>query len=290
MGFEKIKVIVIAICSFGCAYASVPSQVLQETVETHEIVEHLKVYQVFHDGAPISMKRIGRAYDGGYVIPEIAIQAADTVMGYGISNDISFEDMAATLYDKSSFGFDGTVVKVHPKNPNCQFISSNIVSHSAALDVFQGKDGLHPFKKPTSFDQQLEILGLRGLPLFIKMDIEGSEYETMPDLLRHAGDITGIVLEIHFGEDAQIPKALSLLRQLDRDFLLIHVHGNNCMSSCIETSNCIGYIPRVLELTYIHKNLVDHYELSLNQSHPTPLDMPNHKDLPDAQFTVFVDR
>ena len=119
------------------------------------------------------------------------------------------------------------------------------------------------------------------------MDIEGNEYETIPDILQHGSQITGIVLEIHFEEPQQIAQALRLLQSLDQNFLLVHLHGNNYCTKCIETSHVRGSISRVLELTYIHRSFVHHYEVSRDQVHPTPIDFPNDHDSLDNEFTIL---
>ncbi|HSW72120.1 MAG TPA: FkbM family methyltransferase, partial [Chlamydiales bacterium] len=256
--------------------------VLPETPETYAIVELLKVYDTYDAHGSITLRRIGRAYDGGYVIPELAMQEAEVVMGYGISDDISFEDDASSLYGKPSFGFDGSSKSVKPKAPNCHFIPSNIVSEKFVKSLG------NRVRTTTfgSFNQHLSWIGASDKKLFLKMDIEGNEYPVMPDILKHASKITGIVLEIHFAVVEQIEQALKLMQKLSQDFLLVHVHGNNCAESAFVTSNSKGELPRLFELTYINKNLVQSYEISRDQSHPKPFDMPNGSAMPDVSFTI----
>ena len=109
--------------------------------------------------------------------------------------------------------------------------------------------------------------------LFIKIDIEGAEYEVMPDILRYAQNITGIAIEVHFSEShEQVKQVYDLLDDLKKDFVLVHVNGNNCASNIFTASNCEGNIPRVIELSYINKNLISDYRLAENQEHPSELD------------------
>lgn len=251
--------------------------ILSETPETHAIAALLKVYQTYDAQGPIQLRRIGQAHDGGYLIPELAMQEADVVIGYGIANDISFEDSATAIYGKPSYGFDCTCPLVHPMQKECHFISSCIA----------GKESIEQFPSYRSFDQHLDMIRATGKKLFLKMDIEGNEYGTMPDILRYAFKITGIVLEIHFLETKQIAQALHLLQILDKDFLLVHVHGNNYCRDSFVTTNARGSITRVLELSYINRSLVHSYEISRDQTHPTCLDMPNSPALPDVAFTIL---
>jgi hypothetical protein len=245
-----------------------------------EIALLLKVHQAFDENGPISLRRIGRDHDGGYVVPELAMQHANAVMGYGISDDISFEESAATIYHKPSFGFDGTCPPVRIQNKLCQFIPQNIIGDQLLKNYI---GSIHS----ASFDQQIMNLGLTDQKLFVKMDIEGNEYTTMPDILRHASCITGIVLEIHFWEDSHVVSALQLMKAIDQNFVLIHVHGNNASLRYFVTKHALGNIPRVLELSYINRKLVHSYALSSDQSHPTCLDMPNAPGIPDYAFTIL---
>lgn len=253
--------------------------VLLETPDTKAIAEHLKVYKAYDANGPIQLRRIGKANDGGYVVPELALSSADIVLGYGIANDISFEDSSAATYEKPSFGFDCTCPRIQPVQKKCHFISSCIV----------GEEGSgQQFSSSATFDQHVDMVGANGKNIFVKMDIEGNEYETMPDILRRASNITGIVMEIHFTEPQQITKALHLLEMLDKDFLLVHLHSNNHCRDVFVASNAIGYIPRVLELSYINRRLIQNYEISSDQTHPTYLDMPNTPNLPDVEFTILT--
>lgn len=57
---------------------------------------------------------------------------------------------------------------------------------------------------------------------------------------------------------------------------------------CFLQKNLKNKAPRALELTYINRNIIDEYEVSNNQKHPTSLDRPNNPNLPDYEFKVLV--
>jgi hypothetical protein len=78
------------------------------------------------------------------------------------------------------------------------------------------------------------------------------------------------------------------LEALSKDFVLIHVHGNNCCTdSGLYSPNVLGEITPVMELSYIHRSLITDHRIAKNQSHPTPLDQPNLPQRPEAFFTVL---
>lgn len=254
------------------------------STETLKLAKLLITYQGFQDRIPLNFRRVGKAHDGGYVIPELAMLNTEVVIGYGISNDISFENDITRIYECCSFGFDGTCKPIKPESKKCYFHSYNIISKKQHEEDLLEKT---PSKfRSLTFEQQLDFCQVRDKKLFIKMDIEGAEYEVLPDILEYADNITGITFEIHFMQDHEIAKATSLLESLNKDFILVHKHGNNCCKSYFTNLACKGYIPRVLELSYINKNLIDHYEISSNQSAPTCLDMPNNPNDVDNVFSI----
>lgn len=214
-----------------------------------EIVKLLKVYQVYDHRGLVPLKRMGKDHDGGYVVPELALEKADVILGYGVNDDISFEESISQQYGKRSYGFDGTVDFNQKTHPLCQFLPICIISE-AERERIQGKPS-----KASSFKDHLGMLHIQDKKIFVKMDIETAEYATMPDVLKYSPQITGVTFEIHFDYDLNfIPKALHLLKQFEKDFVLVHVHGHN-RTSLFSVPNAKGYVPRLLELSYINRHL-----------------------------------
>lgn len=246
-----------------------------------QLVPHLKIYTVSDEKGVIPLKRIGRDYDGGYVVAEKSLKMADVLMGYGIADDPSFEEAFSDIYQKPSYGFDGGVENITSKNKLFTFLRESI-SSDKFLYGGQTSSG-----KVSTFGQQVARLKLRNKKIFIKMDIEGAEYEAFVDILPYASQITGIVLELHFKSLESIKKAINLLSHIEQNFLLIHIHANNACGGGFFSNQAKGKIRYMLELTYINKNLVTHFEVSKNQKHPQPLDMPNIPSRPDVEFEIL---
>ncbi len=247
------------------------------------MVKFLKVYSAYDQDGPLQLVRHGKQNDGGYVAPVKAFKSADVLLGYGIGADNSFEDSFSQIYNKPSYGFDCSIDHIDSKSPLFTFVNQCISS-----DRFL-RHNQKPSGKVSSFSQQIDNLGLKNKKVFIKMDVEGAEYDAFESILEHYANITGIVLEIHFLDKNEFAmRALKLLNDLDKHFVLLHVHGNNCCeNSSFYTTNSIGKIPIVIELTYINKALLTKYHLAENQAHPTAIDMPNDLNKPDAQFEVL---
>jgi len=222
--------------------------------------------------------RLGKDNDGGYVIPIELIEVTDVLMGYGISDDISFERDFTKRYNKTSYGFDCGIKNIETGDLNCHFLSECIGTSDYLYNnqVLSGKI--------SSFSEQRQRLKLINKKILIKMDIEGAEYEVIDDILKYSKDITGIVIEIHHIKNSMFQeKILNLLYSIDQNFILVHLHGNN--GYCEAVYN----IPNTIELSYINKNLVDYYQISSNQKHPLPIDQPCIKYKPDCEFEIKLE-
>ena len=249
------------------------------SLQTDRLVHLLKIYDAYDQMGPIALSRLGKANDGGYVVPEKALIASDILMGYGIADDPSFEKAYSLRYHKPSFGFDCGVSPVEVKNELFTFVPECIASDQF-LYLRQVSS-----KQVSSYTQQINKLHLKNKKAFIKMDIEGAEYQAFDTILKHASHVTGIVLEIHIQPNS-LSQAIQLLSNLRQQFVLLHVHGNNFARLYFYSNYASGAIPHVLELTYINKSLVSSYTFSKNQSHPLPMDMPNNPHQADASFTI----
>ena len=249
-----------------------------------EIVSLLLINDVFDQNGQIKLMRIGKQNDVGYMLPEKALSAADVLMSYGILDDNSFEEMFSDTYNKPSYGFDCGLVSFKGKNPLFKFVSECIGTDHTLLS------GFHSSNNVTSFSNQIKKLELENKKIFIKMDIEGGEYYSFDDiLLEHGNNITGIVLELYIDIDRDTTReALNLLNQLNKDFVLVYAHGNNCCPKLLFSSkNAIGKVPMVIELSYINKSLITKHQVANDQKHPQPNDSPNVLTHEDVKFEIL---
>lgn len=291
-----LVLIIIYICVFYCAHVRkhINSIKISSGTNTYQspetkiylenLVSLLKKYNVYDKNGLIKLIRLGKNNDGGYVVPEIALKQADVLMGYGIADDISFEEQFSDRYNKKSYGFDcGGNVNINIKNKLLSFIPECISTDNFLMNTVSSK-------RISSFSNQLKDLKLDGKKIFIKMDVEGAEYYCFNDILKHVNNITGIVIEIHLFSEDYVKKAVNLLSMLNKHFFLMHVHGNNVLAdSAFVTENSKGKLTKALELTYINKSLVIRYEVPKIQSYPLPIDMPNTPSKPDVKFEILVD-
>jgi hypothetical protein len=213
--------------------------------------------------------RLGRQFDGGYVIAVPPEDTYDLYIGCGINDEFSFDEEFATRYpDLFGYAFDGTI----PARPSTfptkyAFIPLNIGNENSNETT-----NLIPYMKLSH-------------NIFVKMDIEGAEWEWLlniptQDLLR----IKQLVLEIHYLIDDRVTHhqiKLAVLKKLAEHFYLVHAHGNN-YSPLVN-----GVHPYVLECTYVRKDVYPN-GLQLNtQPLPGPLDMPNYPRAPDINLNYW---
>jgi hypothetical protein len=249
-----------------------------------KLVNLLKVYDVNNTDGPIELIRIGRRGDGGYLVPIPALKASEALLGYGVNDDISFEEDYSLRLDKPSFGFDCSTESVEINNKLTSFIAECLGTDEFLYNPYNSL-------KVSTFNQQIKKLNLENKPVFIKMDIEGAEYEVFAEILENAENVTSIVMELHLGREIpnQFQKAIELLSNLNKDFYLVNVHGNNCGWESFITKNSKGKIPKMLELTFINKNLVTEAVIAKDQTHPSKLDMPNCNFKKELHFEILLE-
>ncbi len=278
---KYIKASLIIVPIVGVIFFAIRAH-LKEIELLTQFVEELKIYSVSDKDGDINLIRHGKNNDGGYVVSEKAFLESDALMGYGICEDISFEDTFSLKYNKPSYGYDCGIRDIARQSKQCHFIDECIGN-----EKFLNPD-MTSSHKVASFTKQIENAGLKNKKVFIKMDIEGAEYDAFDDILKHVQNITGLVVEFHFTKTEEMPKAIQLLQNINKDFYLVHLHSNNCVHKKRQFSvqNINGKLTKVLELTFIHKSLVTKAEPMKDQNFPKTIDQPNCPLKPDNQFEL----
>ena len=121
-----------------------------------------------------------------------------------------------------------------------------------------------------------EFIESENIQIFLKIDIEGSEYEIIEQIMDHSKQIRIIVIEFHdiIRRAEEFEKLFSLLKS---KYSLIHTHINN---------NGVfneDMIPEVCEFTFIN-SLDFHDKLKVDKIPLPELDRPNNKNLIDFQI------
>jgi hypothetical protein len=229
--------------------------------------------------------RLGRNNDGGYLIDSRNIQASTLLIGMGLSDDWSFEADFVSLkklpvytYDKSvsrkffTKKFLSSIFKF--RNPNEMIRRLKTLKNYDSFfrgDVHHIEKfvGENPDSDYVSLQEILDTIDpLAKSRIFLKIDIEGSEYRLLEEILANSVRIEGMVIEFH-ETDLHSQRIETFIQNFS--LALIHVHSNNC---AFVTKNGS---PTALECTFTSQPVGD----SLDLKSPHMLDMPCTPDSPE---------
>jgi hypothetical protein len=185
--------------------------------------------------------RIGKNNDGGYLVESNSIQNTKSLISFGIGKDWSFEVHLKKIKNIPIFAYDYTIEKYEELPQFKSFFNpqrSNYFFRKKIGETLVENNNINIEK--IFNDYNLFFLGLEP-PFFCKIDIEGSEYIILNELVKFSKSISGIVIEFH-DVHLNISNILKFIREIDLD--LCHIHANNWGG--VDSNN----VPKVLELTF----------------------------------------
>lgn len=242
------------------------------------------------------LARIGSENDGGYVVPLDAVKAAGALLSLGLSHNWAFErdfrkhnahaiihcyDHTVSLRTSFEYSIGQLLRFIAQLKPSALWKVFTWIDYKL---FFRG-DKIH-FKQRIwrdAEDKSATIEGAFGrMPaecqIFVKMDIEGSEYRVLEDLLRHAARIVAMAIEFH-DVDILTDRFNFLIEKIKRDFHIVHIHGNNMGGTAPFN------FPMSPEITFLNKRFFDSPPQPSGLKYPIPgLDRPNHPGLPEFTF------
>lgn len=203
--------------------------------------------------SPYPKIRLGKDYDGGYIMVDIPNIKYDILLSGGILNDISFEEDFIKKYtDVKCIAFDGSINKLPKENDDITFINKYI-----------------GYKNSKTYTNLYDYIDTNN-SIFIKMDIEGGEIPWIESLHdNQLNKFDQIVIEFHcpFSE-----KEIDVFDKINKNHILVHFHGNNCCGLRVHKGVNIA---NIFECTYLHKKYFDNEPELSKDLIPSSLDMPN---------------
>jgi len=194
--------------------------------------------------------RVGKENDGGYLVSYEDVMKTNKLISFGVGNDTSFEEDFLKLNDCPLDAYDGTDIEIP------SFFDGN------NRKLFRENIGYK-----SNCKKLLDVIGDINSNIFLKCDIEGSEYEILDDLILNSYKFCGIVIEFHdVYQSFLFNEVTNFISKID--LKLAHIHMNNY--SYAESPN--GYLPGCVEMTFTS---------SKNISLKLP-DLPNKLDMPNA--------
>ena len=229
------------------------------------------VFTVYeYDG--MKKQRLGEDYDGGYVIVRDDKINYDLIIGCGIETKCLFEKELSIIYpDVPVFCFDGTIDTM-PKNniKNLTFFKKNISSENT--------------ETTTNLSEEMKNYN----NIFLKIDIEGHEWEFFKDMKENDLDkFSQIVIELHsviYNHYVPTSEKMKIMEKILEHFVIVHAHANNNEYSYpIKDS----FIPNALELTLVNKKHISNPIKKNTRVLPSSLDMPGQTHKPDINLNFY---
>lgn len=216
-----------------------------------------------------SKVRLGKDSDGGYVLLREHVDSTRVLLSFGVATDWSFEEdffrrkrgLAVHMFD-ASISFPLIIVKLASKLAKFDFPKALHYADAAlryvSFIVMNPTVTFHrrfiapaAGRRDVTFDDVLRIAGPIGPHgAFVKLDIEGGEYDLLPAVARHARLINGLVIELH-DLDRMGRRMEEVMDALSGEFVVSHVHANNYTGFVPGTR-----LPATLEVTLVNRALV----------------------------------
>lgn len=225
------------------------------------------------------LNRIGSSHDGGYLIEKSSHAKSEFLFSFGVSTNWDFEKDFIKDKKINFLAFDGSVNDVFWENQKSNALNrlkklsiSKVFEYiylKYSFDNFFNKKNFIPKfigKKMNNSITLYEAIFLSKVKnnLFFKIDIEGSEYEIIDDLIKFQKSIIGLAIEFHFC-DQNINKILNFIDRFGLE--IVHVHANN-----YEDNNNKEF-PKTLEISFAKNPVI----LDDFKALPHKLDRPNRK-------------
>jgi len=256
--------------------------------------------------------RIGRFGDGGYVLSKSQIEKSQILLSFGINHDWSFEWDFVKNKDVILHGFDYSISEeMFCKNAITKkmfelfkliFFKRQFLEASRVLKWIVSKKRF-PFSKMfnerknrffhkkflgnADNDQFISVANafkyienLEQLGIFVKIDIEGGEYEILPAFEPYFEFINSFIIEFH-NLDCKGQLFKAIIEKLKKNFYVAHIHANNNGSFIQGTA-----LPVVLEITFINIKMLSIPPIFSTKKYPIKnLDAPCYSSAPDLPLS-----
>ena len=265
-------------------------------------------FQFLQPIVDLNLSRIGNTFDGGYVVSQELFSKTTKLVSLGYGWDSSFEISAIRKYPNiKSYIYDdvaniGSWISPWRKFPRFFFGS---LAHGKIVSPRQFT-WFHPtldfarmfllYARKISYknasivrvqtnENELSLIHILSdfdvsEFVYLKIDIEGSEYEIIEQITDSEFSLIGLTIEFH---DVSTRKTefISCIRKLQAKFVINHIHPNN-------HRDVINGFPDVIEVSFILKKLLDGDQLLRRESR-LDIDSPNNRSRSDYNL-IFKTR
>ena len=223
--------------------------------------------------------RLGTKFDGGYLVERSSLINSKFLFSFGISTNWDFEKDFLARNNIEILAYDGSISNQYWND----LIKSKLkrFSLSKAFKLIKQKKQFYNFFSNKNFVSKnignsmnnsltfTEVINENNFnDLFFKIDIEGSEYEILEEIIFFQKRIIGLCIEFH-SCNLNIDQIISFIRSFKLE--LVHIHANNYL---VPTND---QFPDILELTFSKDPKI----MGEYKGLPHLLDMPNKSKIKD---------
>jgi hypothetical protein len=221
------------------------------------------------------------------------------LVSFGVSKNWSFEEavidanptITVHSYDHTVSEalflrmFRATLLRCLLRKASAADVRSRLATYRSYKRFFKTTSAVRHFKErifsrvegpqDVTIDNVFARLDGKG-DVVLKMDIEGTEYRVIDDVLRYAGRISLMIIEFHQTEPLR-GVFLQKIARIREYFNVVHLHGNNWAGIAADG------VPECLEITFMSRRYSAHlYERGYRKQLPlSGLDCPNNPQRPD---------
>ena len=237
--------------------------------------------------------RIGKKNDGGYLVSQSDISMTDVLISLGIGEDWSFEEDFVNKKRVKLLAYDASMGQKYFFRQFIKFLL--LINFKLAIIYLQLFFSYKKFFSQTQNHHILKFVGVntssncctlssildrtKSEKIFLKIDIEGSEYRILNTIIANQDRISGLVIEFH---DCDLHK--DKIETFIQNFILklVHIHSNNGVHGINGGPVRLDEnFPFLLELTF------SKYCKVLNETYlPHKFDMPNDKYRPEINLKI----
>lgn len=250
--------------------------------------------------------RIGFNGDGGYCIAQNSLLQTQGLLSLGIASEWSFDSdflarrpgiqyvacdrgsgflvyLYSALRSLLTLRFAAAFLSVHVAIRFLFLVPPPFISRRRSFRRKWARDTVVDTRRDISVSKLLSAFSNQK-GIFVKMDIEGGEYDVFPVLsaaeANRPGTFTGLCAEFHDLKSRE-NDFLRIIETITTQFEIVHLHVNNCVP-------VTGDFPDVIEITFAPRGVSrDERIMSLPR---VKLDYPNDSSKLDIELEFVLTR
>jgi len=201
--------------------------------------------KIFKPKKEYELIRIGKNNDGGYLLEKDSFNKSKALVSFGLAFDWSFEKDFFNIKNCEVHCYDHTIkaskIRKYSRRSFLDlfkiknWFKKNFIKHFLEKlllykdyknffvnNVFHYQSAIGIGTNLTNFETV--ISRVKNFPIFLKIDIEGSEYRILDEIIKSQNKISGIAIEFH-DIDLHRDKIIEFTKNIKLD--LVHIHSQN---------------------------------------------------------------